>query len=81
MTRLDAYNEAVRFMRQAVDAFDQAMSCLKDANCSRGDLHKAQKVLVKACGDVVYMNCDECYKDIAKCECSWLKEPVGRIAA
>ncbi len=84
VTRLDAYREAIRFLEEAVDALDQAHSCLKDCRCDNivSDAYhrlSPRQLVALAEGmlkDARTVECDDCGKPLAECGCAWLRESI-----
>jgi hypothetical protein len=79
MTRYENYQEALRFAREAEEAFDQAISCMKAAKveANAGGYRKPTEKqvmsdIIAIVADLASAKCEDCDKPLAECKCAWL---------
>ncbi len=89
-TRFAAYQESIRFLEEAAAALDQAHACLKDAKVDdivtlwqtsrRLSIRDLRSILDGMLMCAREVQCEDCDKPLAECQCAWLREPIRRGA-
>lgn len=85
MTRLEQYNEGLKFLHQALDALDQADACMRDVHMNyqlqaaagyhKPTLKQMSTDLISLCQEAEWWECEDCGKPITDHEetgdCAW----------